>query len=1197
MCPRYMAAHHGRVCARRTNNCKFCHFTDLPDCHSVSSHPTDQLRELPLMEDVTSWKESRCSSAVKHIDDHSNLKQTKIRLQSNQASSRRRPSRTEKQIGAGALKTSTQRYVLRPHSSAFHTERDASRLKMGSTFQVDCYQLEHPSFSLANHSWGNSGALINDECLLHHWLSSGVNQKDAYMSIFQGQDSSHACELFHKNHLKKRKSWTSRKNRQLVPQNVEAFWPSISNPSSTYFHHHSLSFKVEKPLLYQEDHASFKNRTEARNLNYDSPCQLPFITKRFARTHSQKLLKQRARLFTRKDLKLSFCDDELNALQLPKGKENKPQRRSFSNSQRRTLANSSKTCPFSDLSKQNQGPSRAVNMKAKSKSKHGPMLEMQNMKGTQAMFAPVDSSTCGTKSYSLDVGGSVNNLDGFSGILAANRQVSKEGSRDSNAEKQVDHGHSNTPSLRFKARTLSQKYRPRMLQDLIGQSIVARALSNAILEGKVAPVYLFQGWHGTGKTSAARIFAMALNCITSEERKPCGKCNECTAWISGNASHVWEVDAASHNGVALMHELIESRDVATPDSRSKIVIIDECHTFSCETWSALMKFSEEPSSNAVFILITTEPDKLPRRVMSRCQRFQFRRITHSDIVNRLDHIAKLENIFTEPGALSLIASMSEGSLRSAETILDQVSLLEQRITLATIHKLVGSVSNDKLIKLLDLALCSDMVRTVQTTKEIVDFGVDPLDLLSQLATLITDILAGSYVPMETSRKEESSMHALSDVEMERLRAALRILSEAERQLRAVSLCRTTWLISALLQLGPRLPRKSQAAILNKGLEKASPVTFKIARGIKLKVLDKGGEPSKRRMPAEAVLGEMTHSIEAPVTDKLSKSDLESLVDSANRLDPPRKPLFSNVEGSSSVTNEELHIHLWSPSNVGSLWLNVLKCCRPSVRHLLENHGKLLALTFSAVNIVAHIVFEKAAEKCTAEMYHVCIIKSFKKVLGPFVQVQFSLASDLQGAGYASCPAAIADALCTQSTLKDNSAYEVYKHQIEKESFGVESPRTPSCPAIAVPPPGSISSCPPLLRVSSGSFCGTETATRKRHCSKSSIPFVKGRFPMQYSDDFCPKDFEGPNASGYLPYKKQTRSSCWRLAKRLLCDCVLSSSINAITLKGTPLKYRTSWRSTEWQGQSMCKDYPKGPALAAQTTSGAKVTPAKKGRQS
>eukprot|EP00250_Pteridium_aquilinum_P014288 c21893_g2_i1 orf=102-2318(+) len=242
------------------------------------------------------------------------------------------------------------------------------------------------------------------------------------------------------------------------------------------------------------------------------------------------------------------------------------------------------------------------------------------------------------------------------------KEVSRSLSPDSQEESRWDCAASDGKELAVfveRPRSLSQKYRPKLFQELIGQNLVAHALSNAIARGKVAPVYLFQGSRGTGKTSAARIFAAALNCVTSGDRRPCGGCSECMALASGKMPDVQEIDAASHNGIADVKALLQRTFAANSGSRYKVFIIDECHMLTNETWTALLNLLEEPPRNAVVILITTDPDKLPRTAVSRCQKFLFPKIKLSDIVMRLETLVKLENLDVEPGALDLIASKSE----------------------------------------------------------------------------------------------------------------------------------------------------------------------------------------------------------------------------------------------------------------------------------------------------------------------------------------------------------------------------------------------------------------------------------------------------------------------------------------------------------------------------------------------------------
>lgn len=238
-------------------------------------------------------------------------------------------------------------------------------------------------------------------------------------------------------------------------------------------------------------------------------------------------------------------------------------------------------------------------------------------------------------------------------------------------------------------RSLSQKYRPRSFDEIIGQNIVVQSLHNAILKGRVAPAYLFHGPRGTGKTSTARIFAAALNCLATAENKPCGACRECTDFASGNGSNVRELDAADKKGVDRIRNLLKNMHKVAPSSRYKVFIIDECHVLPSKVWSTLIKFLEEPPLHAVFLLITIDPDKLPRAILSRCQKYLFPKIKDADVVRRLGMLSSKEGLDVESDALRLIALNSDGSLRDAETILDQLSLLGKRITASLVNDLVS----------------------------------------------------------------------------------------------------------------------------------------------------------------------------------------------------------------------------------------------------------------------------------------------------------------------------------------------------------------------------------------------------------------------------------------------------------------------------------------------------------------------------
>ncbi|CAI0438474.1 unnamed protein product [Linum tenue] len=293
-------------------------------------------------------------------------------------------------------------------------------------------------------------------------------------------------------------------------------------------------------------------------------------------------------------------------------------------------------------------------------------------------------------------------------------------------------------------KSLSQKYKPVFFSELIGQNIVVHSLMNAVSRGRIAPVYLFQGPRGTGKTSAARIFSTALNCTFTDVTKPCGYCSSCADFVSGNSRFLWEFDGTSKQCADKMRYLLKMVSQARQLSSShyQVFLVDECHLLPSKLWLAFLKFLEEPHRGVVFIFITTDPDNVPRTVQSRCQKYQFNKIKDADIVSRLRKISSEENLDVESDALDLIAMNADGSLRDAETMLDQLSLLGKKITTSLANELVGVVSDEKLLELLELALLSDTTETVKRARDLMDSGIDPMVLMSQLASLIMDIIAG-----------------------------------------------------------------------------------------------------------------------------------------------------------------------------------------------------------------------------------------------------------------------------------------------------------------------------------------------------------------------------------------------------------------------------------------------------------------------
>ncbi|KAG6552912.1 hypothetical protein Mapa_005568 [Marchantia paleacea] len=554
-------------------------------------------------------------------------------------------------------------------------------------------------------------------------------------------------------------------------------------------------------------------------------------------------------------------------------------------------------------------------------------------------------------------------------------------------------------------RSLNQKYRPRSFSGLVGQSMVVKSLSTAILKGKIAPVYLFQGPRGTGKTSAARIFAHALNCVSdvSHINRPCGYCKECTH----PSPDIREIDAASNNGIESVKALMGSM-LATPStSRCKVFIIDGCHLLTPEAWNAFLKALEEPPWHVVFILITTDPDKIPRNAMSRCQKFLFSKIKEADIVNRLQILVRMEGLEVDDAALALVAAQAHGSLRDAETTLDQLSLLGKQVTPAMVQEMVGLVSDDKLIDLLDLALSADAVNTVRCMRDLLDGGVEPLALVSQLATLITDILAGSFIiPRDKQMRGFFFRRCGKKEEAVRLRQALRILSEAEKQLRTSS-DQPTWLTAALLQFAPDRsyqPSSVETSVLASPVAQLNDTSEKETVGESVQpwtseeqihynpdnnsrdgVSFNDGRKRSGAMPS--YIEAKVHPSESPLITGVSTSpvDRRSGRPSNARSDEPLLP--GSID---DLTQKDYTV--MSQRKLEEVWQRVLQGSRSNVlKQLLQSQGKLLSLLLAEAFAVAHLEFRHPEHKARAERSRSRICNAFQMALGCPVELQITLA--------------------------------------------------------------------------------------------------------------------------------------------------------------------------------------------------------------
>ncbi len=295
---------------------------------------------------------------------------------------------------------------------------------------------------------------------------------------------------------------------------------------------------------------------------------------------------------------------------------------------------------------------------------------------------------------------------------------------------------------------LHHKYRPQTFAELVGQEAIASTLTNALQQQRIAPAYLFTGARGTGKTSSARIFAKSLNCLTSKvpTEKPCGQCGACRMIALGNALDVIEIDAASNTGVDNIRELIERAQFAPVQCRYKVYVIDECHMLSSAAFNALLKTLEEPPLHVVFVLATTDPQRVLPTIISRCQRFDFRRIPLEAIAQHLGTISQKETISIAADALHLIAQISQGGLRDAESLLDQLSLMEGEISTEKVWDLVGAVPERDLLDLVKAIASDQPAAVLDRTRHLMDRGREPLVVLQNLTSFYRDLLIAKTAP-------------------------------------------------------------------------------------------------------------------------------------------------------------------------------------------------------------------------------------------------------------------------------------------------------------------------------------------------------------------------------------------------------------------------------------------------------------------
>lgn len=448
---------------------------------------------------------------------------------------------------------------------------------------------------------------------------------------------------------------------------------------------------------------------------------------------------------------------------------------------------------------------------------------------------------------------------------------------------------------------LHHKYRPQTFAQLVGQEAIASTLTNAINSEKIAPAYLFTGPRGTGKTSSARILAKSLNCITSKKPtpNPCGQCDVCRAITRGSALDVIEIDAASNTGVDNIREIIEKSQFSPVQCRYKVYVIDECHMLSTAAFNALLKTLEEPPDRVIFVLATTDPQRVLPTIISRCQRFDYRRIPTDSMTKHLQHIAGIENIDITQEAVALVSQIANGGLRDAESLLDQLSLLTDTITPEKVWDLVGAVPENDLLELIQ-AIAIDQADVVLTIcRKLMDRGKEPLVVLQSLANFYLNLLIAKSAPNRldliavTENTWQSLCQEAQKWETNLILQGQKKLKDSEVQIKNTTQPRL-WLEVTLLGLLP-------SALNTPILVTSQPAQVTISKQETPRITNQELPPQKEQ-PQPSIINPQPSTINSPSTSEIPTIETASVTEIWQFILKYVEPLTTKV-----LLNQHCHL--------------------------------------------------------------------------------------------------------------------------------------------------------------------------------------------------------------------------------------------------------------------------------------------------
>lgn len=509
---------------------------------------------------------------------------------------------------------------------------------------------------------------------------------------------------------------------------------------------------------------------------------------------------------------------------------------------------------------------------------------------------------------------------------------------------------------------LYRKYRPKTLDDIYGQDTIVKIIKNSIKNKQINHAYLFAGPRGTGKTSIAKIFAKIVNCENPEDYKACGKCNSCTQI---NNSDIIEIDAASNNGVDEIRELRNKVNLVPSYGKYKIYIIDEVHMLTVGAFNALLKTLEEPPAHAIFVLATTDPQKIPETILSRCQRFDFKKITNDAIVENLKKISKEENIEIDEEALYEIAILSDGGMRDSVGMLDQAkSYSEEKITIEDIHDINGTLTEKDLEEILENIEDKNLEKILEKTDKYNEKGKNFTKLIEEFINYLRNVLLYKKVPnyfKNIHKNTENYEKIVKKTTVEDILKYIEILNKFSIEMKNTNNTKLMFELVFIQIISEKEKDSEPKQEMPKQIKKVEKPTEKDTSPTKEELkLEKKVEKSVKK--ENKVLNKQIEEIKKiRVDNTLSKFSKKTLIELKQKLEENLKELLLNsdysqsasmlLDGTLKAASEENLIFVYKTNRISNLFNENLIKIENTIERALNKKYNLIAVDMEQWDII------------------------------------------------------------------------------------------------------------------------------------------------------------------------------------------------------------------------------------------------------